>query len=171
MTRWALVALLVGLVPGRFETGTGQAPMRPDFSGSWTLVPEASTTPRRVEWPSGSWGPWADPTFGQAFSARQDAGALSLVRIVGDTQVAVTTVYKLDGSSSGNLELKAETISTATWQGGNLDVVTRVADADPTLPANRLERLLWLDPAGRLVVETTNGTAPPYLTVYKHAGS
>jgi hypothetical protein len=82
-------------------------------------------------------------------------------------QVPFTTVYKLDGSTSRNLELTTQTVSTATWQGGNLDVVTRLADTDPALPANRLERLMWLDPAGRLVIETTNGVADPYLTVYK----
>jgi hypothetical protein len=167
MTRWVLAAVLVGLVPGVSETRAMQTPTRPDFSGKWALVPEASTAARRVEQPNGSSAPWADPTFGQTFSARQAGGALSVVRTVGARQVPVTTVYKLDGSTSGNLELTTETVSTATWQGGNLDVVTHVADTDPALPRNRLERLLWIDPTGRLVIETTNGLADPYLTVYQ----
>jgi hypothetical protein len=112
----------------------------PDFSGKWTVAPDAAG--------GGRGG------LGQSAVIKQDATSLTITRT---TQMGeFTSTYKLDGSPSKNtLNMggnAVEQTSTAKWDGGKLLVDTSMSfDGNPV----KLTMTLMLDPTGNLVVEST----------------
>jgi hypothetical protein len=173
-------AIVIGVVAGMGRIGGAQTQTpanHPDFSGKWTVDIQASSPgvvldgerlvhPFLVSVPT-----TLQPSFANAFIARQDSSTLRIQREM-DRQVVTTNVtvssYRLNGSETTNIEgAMTKTASRATWQDGRLTIVTRIANADGSLPRNKLERVMSLDASGRLLIETTNGLDPVYLTVYR----
>jgi len=180
-------AIVIGIVAGVGHVGRAQdqSAARPDFSGKWAVDIQASSpglvpdgvVERRASLLIPRSTPGGRPSFASAFTARQDASNLTVERKVGVgvDQTDLTVVYRLDGSASMNLEGKANTVSTATWRNGTLTILTRLAEVNgETVGVNlartsQLERVMSLDANGRLLIETTNGLDPTYLTVYRRA--
>jgi hypothetical protein len=184
MTKLILAPLIaVTLVAGASRIGRAQeqSASRPDFSGKWAVDWQASSPgllpdgvlegrrfPRKPR-PT----PGGPPTFAPAFTAHQDESALTVEMKVGVVNKDTTVVYKLDGSDSLNLEGMAKTVSTATWQHGTLMILTHVTEINgkgvgaDLVHATRSERVMSLDASGRLLIDTTVGVDPTYLTVYR----
>jgi hypothetical protein len=183
----------VAIVAGAWRVGRAQAQPaanHPDFSGKWAVDVQASSpglvpdgvvemrtsplTPRST--------PGGPASFGSAFTARQDSSALAVESKfgVGQPDMTVvykdmTVVYKLDGSDSMNLEGTSNTVSTATWRNGTLTILTRLTEINGMdvgvhlARGTRAERVMSLDANGRLLINTTVGVDPTYLTVYRRA--
>ena len=106
------------------------AQQRPDFSGTWTLPPDAPVGP--------SGKPTFAPGYGPTINIRQDASTLTISRTMGTTIVHVT--HPLDGSESrsrtpGRLcEGDSQSIWTAAWQDDTI-LTTMVG----SLPAGAAE--------------------------------
>jgi hypothetical protein len=96
---------------------------KPDFSGTWTLDP-ASAPPA-----AGGGGRGGGGVLGNGpATVKQTADALTIERTMGDAKVTLT--YKLDGSESRNMMMgrggqQADSLSTATWDGPRLRIVTK----------------------------------------------
>jgi len=144
-------------------TGSGRVliAQTPDLSGHWItrgtinlLPPQAGdkAPPVRVAELS--------PSLGPNFTARQSTTELTIDRPVGKGRLI--TIYSLDGKPSKNLEPFEETISIATWKQARLEVVTRDS------LQRELRRVIWLEPDGRLTVETTR-QGEHYVTIYARA--
>ena len=93
---------------------------KPDFSGTWTL--DSASAP--VAGGGGGGGALGTGTA----TVKQTANALTIERTMGDT--AVTLTYKLDGTQSRNMLMgsagqPADAMSTATWDGPRLTIVTK----------------------------------------------
>lgn len=145
----ALTAIATAVSIAVVATGA-LAQSRPDFSGTWTLDWTSIPTP------SGRTGPGTGPgrgapaggNWGETFTAVQTASALG-VSYVKDG-VAVKFTVTLDGTETKNLvpagrQGTRESVSTASWVGSSLVVVTRTAFGP-------LKRTLSLD-AGAIVFD------------------
>jgi hypothetical protein len=118
---------------------------KPDFSGTWTLAPAGAPAEGRSGGVLGS-GP---------ATVRQTADALTIERTMGDSKVTLT--YKLDGSDSRNSIVGREgesidSMSTATWQGPKLTIVTRQEMGGRIAESTDV----WTVEGSTLTVETTN---------------
>ena len=142
-----------------------QAPVRPDFSGRWTLDAQRSTsTPT---------GPAA--MLGSSFVATQDAKTLALeITFPGGRLKAV---YQLDGSDSRNTmpgPAGDETIvSRASWDGVRLVIITRSTELQNGQPVPmETRRVLRIGADGSLTLERS-GTpvelVPPTTSVYRRS--
>ncbi|HEY0874021.1 MAG TPA: hypothetical protein VGD94_11150 [Vicinamibacterales bacterium] len=137
---------------------------KPDFSGTWTLDPDAS----------GMTG-----GGGGRGGGRGMAGPM-VVKMAGDTLMverqmggnAVTTTYKLDGSESINKQTmgrgenarEVETKSTAKWDGSKLVISTqRPGMGGEMMTATET----WSLEGGNLVIESTGGRGGGSKRVYK----
>jgi hypothetical protein len=106
--------ILVPLVPLGSISAAGQG--RPDFSGTWTLVPDAGATAAK---------PMAPPGLGPEVSIRHDGNNFSVSRITGSDRFHVAHV--LDGSetrsrATGSLCVgDAEMVWTAAWQQDSIE--------------------------------------------------
>lgn len=132
-----------------------QEPARTDFSGVWQFDAPATTENAKAA------KMVAGPIFGDSFVAEQTAAALTLKISAGPLRVAA--VYALDGSVSKNLSPGGapsapdiEVRSRATWDGGRL-VITSTSQSDTKSGPVVLDsvRTMWLDAAGRLVIQRT----------------
>jgi uncharacterized protein YdeI (BOF family) len=117
----------------------------PSFAGKWTQVADPNA-------PAG--GGRGMGGLGQSATVVQDANTLTITRT---TQMGeITSTYKLDGSESKNtFNMQGNSIdqlSTAKWDAGKLTIKTSM-----NIQGNPFETttVLSLDPAGRLVVEST----------------
>jgi hypothetical protein len=121
---------------------------KPDFSGTWTLDPEASGAP-----PAGTGG-------GGGGGGQRGGGGPMTVKQTADTLTverqgqggAMTTAYKLDGSeteiSMGQMTAKA----SAKWDGNKLVITTK---------SERGEQVqTWSLAGGVLTIEGTGGRGP-----------
>ena len=140
------------------------AQAKPDFSGKWTMDPASAPAP-----PGGGGGGGrgggrggGGGGFGQEFTAKQDAGTLTITRSQGDN--TVTTTYKLDGSESKNTVQgrggAQEQVSKAMWDGAKLVITTQL-----NFGGNAIEQKQTLSmEGGNLVVEQSrpgrDGGAP-----------
>lgn len=118
---------------------------KPDFSGSWTLDPEASG----MAAPGGGRGP-AGPMV-----VKQTADTLTTETTRGETKVTMT--YKLDGSESTNTTTgrggaTTESKSTAKFDGAKLVITTKTGENETTAT--------WSIAGGNLVIEGTGGRGP-----------
>jgi hypothetical protein len=114
----------------------------PNFSGKWTLVPDANTPP------AGGMG--AAPSV----TIVQDAATLTQTRTTGMGEF--TTTHKLDGTESKNtLNFNGnavEQLSTTKIEGGKLTISTTMSfDGNPI----QMSTVMSLDPSGHLIIEST----------------
>jgi hypothetical protein len=103
------------------------AQAKPDFSGTWTLDPEASGAP------AGGGGGGGGGRQGGALgngpsTVKQTADTLTIERTMGENQVTLT--YKLDGTESKNTMMgrggtPTESVSTAKWDGSKLTIISK----------------------------------------------
>jgi hypothetical protein len=129
------------------------ARQRPDFSGTWTLPPDA---------PLGASGkPATAPGYGGAINIRQDANAITISKIIGGATMHVT--HPLDGRESrsrtpGRLcEGDSESVWTAAWQGDAVQTTflgSRPAGAS-AMTKTEVRATFTLQSPDRLLVETT----------------
>jgi hypothetical protein len=115
---------------------------KPDFSGTWTLDPEASGMPPGGAPPAGGAPAGAGGgrgggggALGMGGVVKQTADALTIERTMGENKV--TTTYKLDGTESKNTMMgrggtPTESVSTAKWDGNKLVINTKVGENETT---------------------------------------
>lgn len=145
-------ALIVGALSLVLAATTSQAQGKPNFSGTWTLCPDAT----------GRGG-----GLGQTASISQDAKTLTLTRT---TQAGeVKAVYNLDGSESKNMMSmrngQVEQVSKATWEGNKLVITTNFTVGENPITTSQS---FSLDAAGQLIHTTSrmgrDGGAPTTAT-------
>lgn len=139
--RRALTAVLVVAM----ATGMALAQAPPNFAGKWTAVPDPN---------GGGGGRGMGGGLGQEATITQDGSTLTITRT---TQMGTfTSTYKLDGSESKNsLNIQGnavEQLSTAKWDGGKLNVHTKMDFGGNPVETSMV---MSLDPSGSLVVEST----------------
>ena len=119
----------------------------PNFSGTWTLVPDPNA-PQAAGRGGGMFG-----GLGTTATIAQDAKTLTLTRT---TQAGeVKSVYNLDGSDSPNTmtfgENSVQLVSKVKWDAGKLNIVT-----SSNFNGNTFETTMRLSlEGGNLVVEST----------------
>jgi len=141
-------AMLAGVIAA-ILTGSVLAQGTPNFSGTWTLVPDANAPAAggRGGRGGGMMG------LGQQATVAQDAKTLTVTRT---TQAGeFKSLYNLDGSKSTNTltfgETSIEQVSVAKWDGARL-VITTTAN----FQGNAFETTLRLSlEGGNLVIEFT----------------
>jgi hypothetical protein len=118
---------------------------KPDFSGTWTLDPEASGAP-----PAGTGGGGGQRGGGGPMTVKQTADTLTIERQ--GQGGAMTTTYKLDGSETditmGQMTAKA----SAKWDGNKLVITTKSERGENTQT--------WSLANGVLTIEGTGGRGP-----------
>ena len=120
---------------------------KPDFSGTWTLDPEASGAPA-----GGGGGGRGGGALGNGpATVKQTADTLTIERTMGENKV--TSSYKLDGSESKNTMMgrggeQMEAVSTAKFDGNKLVISTKMGENQSTQT--------WSLAGNVLTIETTN---------------
>ena len=121
---------------------------KPDFSGTWTLDPEASGAPPAGT--GGGGGGGGQRGGGGPMTVKQTADTISIERQ--GQGGAMTTTYKLDGSESditmGQMTAKA----SAKWDGNKLVITTKSERGEQTQT--------WSLAGGVLTIEGTGGRGP-----------
>jgi len=121
---------------------------KPDFSGSWTLDPEASGMTGGGGG-GGRMGGMAGPMV-----VKQSGDTLTTETTRGENKITLT--YKLDGSESTNTVMgrngSMEQKSTAKWDGSKIVITTTTANGESTQT--------WSMEGGNLVIEGTGGRGP-----------
>ncbi len=149
----------------------GTAQKHPDFSGIWKFNQAKSALP----------GPDGKVTLaalmGDEFTVRQDATSLNFAIKAGP--IRATAVYKLDGSESRNMspggtgQPDVEVVSTATWQGDKLIIVSTSTSPVQGKPVKVMTRReLWIDAEGNLILVRTGtpeSLVTPTRSVYSRA--
>jgi hypothetical protein len=150
MKRVAPVAIIVLAL-----IGVSCAKAKPSFAGQWNIdieATKASATEAKMD---------GLALFMEHFSAEQDAKTFSMKVDLGP--MVVNAIYNLDGSVSKNMSPSGtsgqppiEVVSNAKWDGDVLVVTSTSASPTATGPVEvKSTRKLWLDAAGRLVIERT----------------
>jgi hypothetical protein len=143
-------ALIVGALSLVVAATVAQA-QQPNFSGTWTLVPD----PNAAGGGGGGGGRGGGGGgLGQGGTVTQDAKTLTITRT---TQAGeVKTVYNLDGSESKNMMAmrggQIEQVSKAVWEGNTLVVTTNYTMGENAVST---KSVYSLDASGQLVVATT----------------
>ena len=122
---------------------------KPDFSGTWTLDPEASGTAGTGG--GGGGGRGGGGGLGMGGTVKQTADTLTVERTMGDNKV--TSTYKLDGSESKNTMMgrggeSMEAVSTAKLDGNKLTITTKMGENQSTQ--------VWSLAGSVLTIEVTN---------------
>jgi hypothetical protein len=130
-----------------------RAQTRPDFSGTWTVVPSRSVVS------SDAGTPVNITVFGEAFTAQQTQDTLTIAI---DNEPGFTWVYRLDGQVAHNVfpgpTGPQPTSSTTAWSGSKLVITTRVAaDRESKQQSGETARTLELNEDGTLRVEAPWG--------------
>jgi hypothetical protein len=126
---------------------------KPDFSGTWTLDPEASGAPAGG---GGGGGGRGGGALGNGPAVvKQTADTLTIERTMGDNKVTLT--YKLDGTESKNTMMgrggtPMESVSTAKFDGTKLVITTKAGENESTQT--------WSLAGSVLTVEGTGGRGP-----------
>jgi hypothetical protein len=146
-----LVLLGVATVGGGLD-----AENRPDFSGTWTVVPS-----RSVMW-NDAGTPVNITVFGEVFTADQTQDTLTIVIDSEEGFEGFKWVYRLDGQVSHNAVPSVNgpqpTSSTTAWSGSELVITTRgTADRDSQSRSWETTRTLTLNEDGTLRVEAPWG--------------
>jgi hypothetical protein len=133
---------------------------KPDFSGTWTLDPEASGMAAAPGGgaPGGGGGGggrgMGGGALGNGATVKQTGDTLTIERTMGDQKV--TTTYKLDGTESKNTMTTGrgtfESTSTAKWDGNTLIITTKQDMGNG--PVETTQR--WTVSGSTLTVESTN---------------
>jgi hypothetical protein len=150
-TFWFVITTAVGLV-----VANANAQTYPDLSGKWTLIADRSE-------------PDGQSAFGETFTAAQDAKAIIVTwqmlvqgRGTGPQKhpLTVRSTYRLDGAETNPdiVNGTAFRFDTASWSEGKLTVLR--TERLPSRPLHPVKKtVIWLEPDGTLVVETTLGQA------------
>jgi hypothetical protein len=136
---------------------------KPDFSGTWTLDPEASGmagapgggAPGGAPGGGGGGRGMGGGALGNGATVKQTADALTITRQMGDQ--SMTTTYKLDGSESKNTMMgrggqSVESTSTAKWDGNSLVITTKMDMGNGPIETTQK----WTVSGSTLTVESTN---------------
>jgi hypothetical protein len=161
--RYLAAAIALAVAVGAHPT----AQNKPDFSGRWVMVDPAPAAGNPGA-PGGGGGRGAgfQPGFGPEITVKQDAATLTISR--GGQSSPLT--YKLDGTESKNTVTRngqqQEQISTASWDGNTLVIVTQVNFQGRT---GHQRRVLMIE-GGNLIIDQTNpgrGGGAAIKVVYK----
>jgi hypothetical protein len=126
---------------------------KPDFSGTWTLDPEASGAPAGG---GGGGGGRGGGALGNGPAVvKQTADTLTIERTMGDNKVTAT--YKLDGTESKNTMMgrggtPTESVSTAKFDGAKLTITTKQDMGGQMVESTQN----WTLSGNVLTVESTN---------------
>jgi hypothetical protein len=133
---------------------------KPDFSGTWTLDPEASGMAAAPGGgaPGGGGGGgrgMGGGALGNGATVKQTADTLTIERTMGDQKVVST--YKLDGTESKNTMMgrggnQVESTSTAKFDGTTLVITTKMDMGNG--PVETTQK--WTVSGSTLTVESTN---------------
>ena len=142
------------------------AQAKPDFSGTWTLDPEASgmAAPAPGGAPAGGapagTGGGGGGRGGGALgngpaTVKQTADTLTIERTMGENKVVTT--YKLDGSESKNTMMgrggtPTEAVSTAKFDGAKLTITTKRDMGGQMVETTEV----WTIAGSALTIESTN---------------
>jgi hypothetical protein len=139
-------ALIVGALSLVFAATVAQA-QQPNFSGTWTLVPDPNAA-------GGGGRGGGGGGLGQGGTIAQDAKTLTITRTTQAGEVKI--VYNLDGSESKNMMAmrggQVEQVSKAAWEGNTLVVTTNYTMGENAVTT---KSVYSLDASGQLVVATT----------------
>ena len=140
------------------------AQAKPDFSGTWTLDPEASGAPAGG---GGGGGGRGGGALGNGpATVKQTASALTIERTMGENKTTAT--YKLDGTESVNKMMgrggEVETKSTAKWDGSKLVISTQRPGQDGAMMT---QTQTWSLDGGNLTIESPGRDGAPMKRVYK----
>ena len=145
------------------------AQAKPDFSGTWTLDPEASGMAAPAPGgappgaPAGTGGGGGGRGGGGALgngpaTVKQTADALTIERTMGENKVVTT--YKLDGTESKNTMMgrggPMESVSVAKLDGGKLIVTTKRDMGGQMVETTET----WSVAGPVLTIESTGGRGP-----------
>jgi hypothetical protein len=142
---------------------------KPDFSGTWTLDPEASGmaggAPGAGPGGGGGGRGMGRGGLGPGATVKQTADALTIERTMGGNNI--TTTYKLDGSESKNTMMgrggqQMESTSVAKWDGSKLVISTKTDMGGQMVESTQT----WTVDGSRLTIETTNARGTQKM-VYK----
>jgi hypothetical protein len=129
---------------------------KPDFSGTWTLDPEASGMAGAPGGGApGGGGGRGGGALGNGATVKQTADTLTIERTMGENKVVTT--YKLDGTESKNTMMgrggnQMESVSTAKFDGSALVISTKMDMGNG--PVETTQK--WTLAGSTLTVETTN---------------
>jgi len=138
---------------------------KPDFSGTWTLDPEASGMAAAPGGGApgggapggggGGGGRGGGGALGNGATVKQTADTLTIERTMGDNKV--TSTYKLDGTESKNTIMgrggnQVESTSTAKWDGTSLVITTKMDMGNGPMETTQK----WTVSGSTLTVESTN---------------
>jgi uncharacterized protein DUF6265 len=150
-----------------------KASQRPDFSGTWTLPPDAP--------PGANGKPATAPGFGATINIRHEVDTITISKILGGATVHVR--HRLDGSESrsrtpGRLcEGDSESLWSASWQGDAVSTTLRGSRTAGASTDSRTEvkALFRLQTPDTLIIETTlpaaGGREPRTVTAtYRKSG-
>jgi hypothetical protein len=146
------------------------AQAKPDFSGTWTLDPEASGmaapggAPPAGAPPAGTTGGGGGRGGGGSLgngpaTVKQTADALTIERTMGENKVVTT--YKLDGTESKNTMMgrggtPMESVSVAKFDGGKLTITTKRDMGGQMVETTET----WSVAGPVLTIESTGGRGP-----------
>jgi hypothetical protein len=142
-------------------TSLAFAQAKPDFSGTWTLDPEASgmAAPPAGGAPGGGGGGGGrgggGGPLGQGGTIKQTADTLTIERTMGENKVVST--YKLDGSESKNTTMgrggmSMESVSTAKFDGPKLTIVSKMDMGGQMVESTSV----WTVSGSTLTIESTS---------------
>jgi hypothetical protein len=167
---WRYFAAAIALAVAVGASPTAQS--KPDFSGKWVMVDPVPAAGNPGAPGGGGGGQGAgrgagfQPGFGPQITIKQDATTLTISRGGQSSPLA----YKLDGTESKNTVTRngqqQEQISTASWDGNTLVIVTQVNFQGRT---GSQRRVLTIE-GGNLVIDQTNpgrGGGAAIKVVYK----
>jgi hypothetical protein len=135
------------------------AQAKPDFSGTWTIDPEASGMAAPGGAPAGTGG-GGGRGGGGPLTVKQTADALTIERTMGENKVVTT--YKLDGTESKNTMpgrgggAPTEAVSVAKFDGGKLVINTKRDMGGQTVETTET----WSVAGPVLTIESTGGRGP-----------
>ncbi len=130
------------------------AQAKPDFSGTWTLDPEASGM--AAGGGQGGGGGRGGGALGNGpATVKQTADTLTIERTMGENKVTLT--YKLDGTESKNTMMgrggsPVESTSTAKFDGSTLTITTKQDMGNGPMESTQK----WTLAGSVLTVESTN---------------
>jgi hypothetical protein len=138
------------------------AQAKPDFSGTWTLDPEASGMAAA---PGGAPGGAPAGTGGGGgrggggpLTVKQTPDTLTIERTMGENKVVTT--YKLDGTESKNTLMgrggPVEAVSVAKFDGGKLTITTKRDMGGQMVETTET----WSVAGPVLTIESTGGRGP-----------
>lgn len=140
---------------------------RPDFSGTWTLDPDASgmAAGGAPGGGGGGRGGRGGMGLGQSATVKQTADTLTVERTIGDNKIVSN--YKLDGSESRNTMMgrggnQTEAVSVAKWDGQTLTITTKQEMGGQSFESTQR----WSLAGNVLTVETTSARGTQKM-VYK----